>query len=300
MTYDIIYFLVALIPEAVLIRAMCKVLDMRSVWRFIALRLFFDCVSFLFRYLPSTNGIIRLALFLATNVIVPFVMSRGPALTRLSRIVLVIAGGLLTEFVGASTYHLISGGEFFPSEINQDTIASVVVIYSLLAFFASIVMEFIITLYARIDRDRDAMLEPPVIFLSLVMFVGFDALLMRTNDAGVYSLMGPFLCFLCCLCTLGSCMALLAVARRDAEATRLAADQVAVARQERHVRGEIEASVQRTTQMSRLRHDLANQVEVVEQLAAQGRYDEADQYLEDLQAQARKLGGQHPSMGTRG
>ena len=291
MTYDIIYFLVALIPEAVLIRAMCKVLDMRSTWLFIALRLLADCVSFLFRYLPDAPGIIRLALFLATNVIVPFVMSRGPALTRLSRIVLVIAGGLLTEFVGASTYHLISGGEFFPSEINQDTIASVVVIYSLLAFFASIVMEFIITVCARIDRDRDAMLEPPVIFLSLVMFVGFDALLTRTNDAGVYSLMGPFLCFLCCLCTLGSCMALLAVARRDAEATRLAADQVAVARQERHVRGEIEASVQRTTQMSRLRHDLANQVEVVEQLAAQGRFAEADQYLEDLQVQARKLGG---------
>jgi len=292
MVYHVIYFLVALIPEAVLIRAMCKVLDMRSTWLFITLRLLADCVSFLFRYLPSTNGIIRLALFLATNVIVPFVMSRGPALTRLSRIVLVIAGGLLTEFVGASTYHLISGGEFFPSEINQDTIASVVVIYSLLAFFASIVMEFIITVYARIDRDRDAMLEPPVIFLSLVMFVGFDALLMRTNDAGVYSLMGPFLCFLCCFCTLGSCMGLLIISRRDAEATRLAADQAALARQERHVRGEIEASVRRTTEMSRLRHDLANQVEVVDQLAAQGRYAEADRYLEGLQAQARKLGGQ--------
>ena len=292
MTYDIIYFLVALIPEAVLIRAMCKVLDMRSTWLFITLRLAADCVSFLFRYLPNSYEIMKLVMFVTINVLIPFVMSRGPALTRLSRIVLVIAGGLLTEFVGASTYHLISGGEFFPSEINQDTIASVVVIYSLLAFFASIVMEFIITVCARIDRDRDAMLEPPVIFLSLVMFVGFDALLGRTNDAGVYSLMGPFLCFLCCLCTLGSCMALLAVARRDAEATRLAADQVAFARQERHVRGEIEASVRRTTEMSRLRHDLANQVEVVEGLAAQGRFADADQYLVRLQLQAQTLMGE--------
>ncbi len=292
MSYVIAHFLVALLPEAVIIRAMCKVLDMRSNRLYVVVRLSLYCIAFSFKYLPSMPMIMELVTSITTNVIIPFVMSRGRVLSRLTRITLVNVGGIVTEFVGASTYHFISGGEFFPSEINQETILAVVMVYSLLALVAGIMLELVITLCARIDRERDTMLEPPVIFLSLFMFIGLDVLLVRLNQAGRYGLMGPFLCLLCCLCTLGAGMGLLVVAHRDAEAARIMADRAAMARQERHVRSVVEASVQRVTEMSRLRHDLANQVEVVERLVERGRYTDADHYLELLQLQAQALVGE--------
>ena len=79
------------------------------------------------------------------------------------------------------------------------------------------------------------------------------------------------------------------IARRDATAMRIITDQTASARQARHVVRSIEASVKASISMRFLRHDLANQRDLVLELAKSGHQEEASRYLKALHAQAHKL-----------
>jgi len=296
MSYIAAHFFLALLTELPIMRATYKVLRMRSTRLFVILYLVLFCLGFINRYLPFSE-VIRGALSMVTSIamllVLPLALSTGSIRSRLIRICLICLGAGVTEYVGGATYGFISEGSFFPSEINRETIGSVITVFSLLIVLSISVNEAIITFCAKFERERDTSIEPPAIVLPLFTFLFLDLLYVRCNVTESRETIVPMLNLACSIATLTICAGLIAVARQEAEAARKSTDNAAMARQERHVRGEVEASVRRTVGMSRLRHDLANQVEVVERLAAQGRYADADHYLELLQLQARTLTGEN-------
>ena len=295
MTYVALHFFLALLVELPIMRATYRILRMRSVGLFIALHLALFCFGFFIKYLPFSKIVIGLLSFvtsIAMLIVLPFGLSTGTVRSRLVRICLICLGAIVTEYVGGSTYSFISGGQIFPSELNRETIGSVVTVFSLLIVLSIAVNEALIMLCGYLDHERDVTMEPPVIVLPLVTYLFLNLLYVRRHAMELHEATIPVLLLACSVITLAICAGLIFVARREAMAARKATDNAAMARQERHVRGEIEASVRRTTEMSRLRHDLANQVEVVEGLAAQGRFADADQYLARLQLQAQTLMGE--------
>jgi len=295
MTYVVLHFFLALLVELPIIRATYSILRMRSVGLFVTLHLVLYCFGFFIKYLPAAKIVIGLLSFVTSItilIVLPFGLSTGTARSRLVRICLICLGAIMTEYVGGSTYSFISGGQIFPSELNRETIGSVVTVFSLLIVLAISVNEALITLCGYLDHEQGATIEPPLIVLPLVTYLFLNLLYVRRDAIELHEATIPMLLLVCSLITLAICAGLIFVAQREATAARKATDSAAMARQERHVRGEIEASVRRTMEMSRLRHDLANQVEVVEQLAAQGLFADADQYLARIQMQAQTLIGE--------
>lgn len=82
---------------------------------------------------------------------------------------------------------------------------------------------------------------------------------------------------------------MLGVAQRDVQAQRVVAERAAMARQLKHLRVQIDAMTRSSVSVRLLRHDLANQVRVVRQLAAKGSVTDADRYLATLQERSRKV-----------
>ena len=88
-------------------------------------------------------------------------------------------------------------------------------------------------------------------------------------------------------------IALLVVAQRDAEARQLLVRHHIAKQQLATLQRQIAVSSARGDGMRKLRHDLANQVDVVRGLAERGDYEDADAYLADLQGYAARLATAH-------
>ena len=85
--------------------------------------------------------------------------------------------------------------------------------------------------------------------------------------------------------------AALEVARQDLQVSRRNADQAARTRRTRHIRAEVAGITRSSVGVRRLRHDMANQVGVIDELVSEGRCTEAEDYLAALQEQADVLSG---------
>ena len=98
--------------------------------------------------------------------------------------------------------------------------------------------------------------------------------------------------------------AMLGVARRNAQAQRVVAERAAMARQLKHLRTQIDAMTRSSVSVRLLRHDLANQVRVVRQLATKGSVEDADGTSPRCRSEPGRLrkvmrcdyrkGGEHP------
>ena len=147
MTYIALHFFLALLVELPIMRATYRILRMRSVGLFIALHLTLYCFGFFIKYLPLAKIVIGLLSFvtsIAMLIVLPFGLATGIVRSRLVRICLICLGAIVTEYVGGSTYSFISGGQIFPSELNHETISSVVTVFSLLIVLSIAVNEALI------------------------------------------------------------------------------------------------------------------------------------------------------------
>ena len=287
-----IQIFLSLVVELIFTRAMCMVLDMRSYPLYIALHLGCFCLSYYLSFSGTPQVVRILFINISTNFVLPIALSRGRLRSRLARMAAVNLGTLILEAVGDLLYIFVNP----ESRITEVSLAggnngAICLIYCALIPIAALAEEAVILVCRRAEDSTDTEVELPGILMMTLSFLSYIPLIIRA-DLTLDSRMGIYIVATTyAVVSLVASLALIAVAREDAKAARLAANRAAIARQERHVRGEVVASVRRTVGMSRLRHDLANQVEVVERLAAQGRYADADHYLELLQAQARELGG---------
>ncbi len=292
MELKVIQVLLSLILELIIMRAMCKVLDMRSYPLYVGLHLGCFCLSYYLSLSPTPFVTRIVVINILTNFLLPIVISRGRLRSRLIRMTAVNLATVIFEGVGDFLYIFLHPGiQLSQTSLATGDTGTICLIYCAIIPIAAVVEEMVVIACRLIDDGSDAEIEIPGVLMMVLSFLFYIPLVFRVDaapnrGAGIYIVAAAY-----AFVSLVASLALISVAKRDAQASRQSANQAASIRQERHVRGEIEASVRRTTEMSRLRHDLANQVEVVEQLAAQGRYAEADQYLRSLQAQARKLGG---------
>ena len=79
------------------------------------------------------------------------------------------------------------------------------------------------------------------------------------------------------------------LAHTDARARRRKANELASKEQISRMRVELAESARRSLELRRLRHDMANQVAVVDELVKHGRMTDADAYLAQLQQRAHAL-----------
>jgi len=301
MALKVIQVLLSLILELIIIRAMCKVLDMRSYPLYVGLHLGCFCLSY-YLSLSATPLVMRIIIInVLTNYLLPIVISRGSLRSRLVRMTAVNLATVIFEAVGDFLYIFLHPDvHILQTSLATGDTGTICLIYCAIIPIAALTEEMVVIACRLVDDGSDGEIEIPGVLMMILSFVFYIPLIFRADQTpgrgtGVYIVAATY-----AFVSLVISLALIRMAKQDAQASRQTADRVAFARQDRHVRSEIEASVRRTTEMSRLRHDLANQVEVVEQLAARGRYAEADRYLEGLQAQARTLGDQQsPTLSTR-
>lgn len=290
MFFTVMQVLLSFVVELLIMRAMCLVLDMRSNVLYVIAHTFCFILSY---YLLVTNAPFHMRILIIniiTNFALPIVLSRGRISSRVTRMMLVNLGSVVTEATGSLLYSISHVGEVVQQSrrLTADP-GSICLIYCALIPVTALTQEIIVAFFRKRDQDPDGSIELSGMAMMLLSFPELSFILLRSegvigerHDIYLASL-------LYAIVSLVVELGLIYVARRDAQIARRAADQAAALRQERHVRGQVVEAARRASGMGRLRHDLANQVGVVESLASQGRYAEADRYLAALQAQAQAL-----------
>ena len=270
------------------IRANCLTLDLRSN------RIYAIChlVNVTANYLGAKFGlppVIRaLILNPSTTVIMPIAYSRGPLRTRIVRVLTLCLAIVPAEAGSAGVYMLLGHGPYFTA-IDSSNYVDIALTYCVTIVLCAISFELLIYFYRRIDHKVDAQLETPVLTsmgacytLILITFVRFASTGHRDAftliGIGTYALFG-----------IVYALATLTIARRDVATQRILANEAASQRQERHVTRLIEASSRKRGELRRVRHDLANQIDVVSELAESGRDKEASRYMATLRERVRQL-----------
>ena len=101
--------------ELVVIRAACKILEMRSKVLFGASLLGILAFSLFCRELGVPEGLRAAIVGPISFFVIPMAFSRGPLLKRFSRTCLLVSAALPVEFIVAISYSLLSGQSLFPS-----------------------------------------------------------------------------------------------------------------------------------------------------------------------------------------
>ena len=278
-----------LVTEFCSIRAYCKLLNIRS-WRQFA---FLHFVLFICAFLlQTTNGhpVPRVIISVVLSPLLCFWFSKRTWKAILARIMLLNAGMAIGE-AQCMLLSLLLGGVTHPSFSDAASATPTVITFLFVTPTVIVVTEAIIVFCSHMDREPDASFGWPTLvlmFVSYALFVLTGSLTFDNSEAGL-TITLLALAYTCICIGLG--LAIHLIARRESRARRNLVNLTAMARQAKHAKSEIAASTDRTLNVRRLRHDLANQVEIVNHMAQQGRLCDADKYLATLQSQAHSLAG---------
>lgn len=286
MLFEAAHFFLALILELLLMRTMCKVLPMRTVLGYCVADFCYYCLSM------ATQGKIlgfpRVA-FILIHFMLPVIFSTGPLPNRLVRVAAVFTVELLAEPIAVVSWWGMTGEATMAPTVTDSTFLPMLTVYGILILVIATLFEMLIAFFQHIDHEGTASVELPVIAemaLSPLFFHVINTKLYIQDSLTPVSVAG-ILAFVILSSVL--CVAMLDVANRDIKAKRKLVDHAAFIRQATHSRREVEAIARRASSVRRLRHDLANQMTVVERLIASGQAAEADRYLQALQAQSKDL-----------
>lgn len=276
--------------QLLLIRAHCHVLDIRAKKTFATLMLLALLYAFLERIYNPNYGTHISPFGPITLFVLPIVFSRGRLRMRTTKSFLIAFALLASEGLGLAVCVLL--GMEIPVTVVPGTgmldQSFVLVAYTGGLIFATILLEMLMALF---DDVMDATLTGPALTLLIISYPLISAVFMRAHVLSMMPSMLFAAAVLTTILTMFLCIALVYLTRKDVLATRQSADRMARARQARHIRIEVEGIARRSDDIRRLRHDLANQVDVVAELTRQGRVREADGYLEALIDQTRRIAG---------
>ena len=275
--------------ELVVIRAACKILEMRSKVLFGAAILGTLAFSLLCRELGVPEGLRAAIVGPISFFVIPMAFSRGPLLKRFSRTCLLVSAALPVEFIVAISYSLLSGQSLFPSPGAEVTASEYAFVYTAGFLASALTHEVVITYCMRTDDRSMAPLNLAVIALIVESYVFFGFLIIRVNDAQPLGSAFNVAVLVCTLLSFAIAVTALEVAHRDALALRSSADQAAIIRQTRHVRQEVTSMADAASTVRKLRHDLANQMGVIDELLNEGQVELAGNYVAELQRRAEKL-----------
>lgn len=288
--YDPIPAISNIILQLLIIRAFCHLLDIRSKPLFSALMLATLGFGF-FERLVDLSYDIHVSIFGPLSLLfLPITLSKGPLGPRITKTFLVASATLASEGLAVAFCNLV-GVEILPTiAFGSDEViqSNMIVAYISALIFAMVLLEILIFIF---DEVLDVTLSTPALALLLSSYLLSGALFRRAHAVMITTLTFRTATLLTTLLTLALCITLVYLTRKDVLANMESANRMARMRQARHVCTEVEGIAQRSSDVRCLRHDLANQIEVVEQLAHQGQTQEADGYLETLIEQARTVSG---------
>ena len=224
-----------------------------------------------------------------TAVILPVAMSRGPIRTRVTRTLLLSAVTMCTEFAAAGTYGLLTGSTPHPSVSDEYQLIPFFMSYMVAILFNALATEGVIALCRRENADMDPSLRFPMFALILGTHFAGGAMSIRMYLSHTYRSSVLIGVFVTDLLTLAVALVALDLTQRELLASQRAADQAALIRQSRHLKSEVLNIASSSVATRRLRHDLANQVDVIDELLEEGRMGAAEQYLSELQRRAQAL-----------
>lgn len=271
------------------IRATCKVLDMRSNTIFAASIIALMMASIFNGPFEVLNVIRLLVIGPLSTFVLPVAMSRGPMQTRITRTLLLATATMCTEFAAAGTYGLLTGSKAFPTEADTSALVPFTLTYMTCVLFSFIAMEGVIAFCRRDDEGLDISLRTPLLALVIFTYFTGEAVSTRMHAMQNYMTLALVGVFVIDLLTLAIALVTFDLARRELLARRRAADQAALVRQARHLKSEVLSIASSSAATRRLRHDLANQVDVIDELLGEGRMGAAEQYLSELQRRAQAL-----------
>lgn len=300
MNADLIRFAASFVIAYLMVRATSKMLDLRSNAVYAAIYLL---NTFLNLSLINNNAFDSFRA-LVLNVFVGFVFpvwySTGPLKVRLIRMSLIGICNVFCEVVFTITYLFLAG-----EGARVDDFSAMNPIAALAVYVVGIpIMYFVFELAILACKKHDSAYET-----SLDANLGSSSVLFNLEG---------YLFSVLTLCRMGwrmidnrslsmavvflTCIGLsfllanlvFSVASYDAQLSRDRTNRMAGLRQTRHVKTEVTASMARSINVRRLRHDLANQIDIVTELVHEGNVTEADRYLAQLQAQAQSLTRNRP------
>ena len=286
----------SLILSFITIHALCNVLTIRSRALFATLFLagfVLDIICVMYQ-LPTLTRIALVNPLI--HIILPVACSVGALRQRLLRTGVIWLLDPVAELTGFAVVAAL-GLDPFQVEVTAASLPVFITMYVTALILYALACELVIRFLRKGEGRPDASIAPPVLVFLLINTFFCYALLTRmygdpTPHASptigyeqVATLVAS--CFTGILYGLGALIA----ARRDMATSQALADSMARSRQIRHVSQRIRDAANRRQSLAYLRHDLANQVDVISELVETGHTSEAQAYLSHLQERARTIGG---------
>ena len=294
MTYGIIIArLFAMAATLLNLRCEYLVLDVRSK-RLLALCTVLGYITSELGRVAGTPSIVGLLVINPlVSIAAPIVLSQGPLRVRTARVLVINLTSLFSEVVCTICY-LTLEGELVYRTVTASNFPNIISTYMTGTFVHVLLTELVILRLRDADPSWEMRLELPI----LGFVVGsYFFLAVGIYRYGISESDNPFILLLILAIAALSivlCFALHSVVKTETMIARDAARRAATIRQTRHVRRQIEESAMQVLRMRHLRHDLANQVGVVMELARADHIEEADHYLAELIERAQDyVEGQH-------
>lgn len=291
MVFAIIAIVQMFILEVLMVRTMYVLLAPRFPRLFVASILLVWAIRMVTQILGINRGVLVVVLLILHTFALPLLLSSRSWPRRAMGLAAAMAAMTIVELVAEGLYRFISGGAVFPTEYSLQNYSSFYWIYTVMIAVGAPIFELIISFFRNADNDWDMSLEWPVTAFLFIAVAATWYWSTRSNLLGRVRETSALVTLVLIAVQQMIAIVLVTVARNDARAQREAARQQVLMRQSRHLSLMVEESAARVMGMRRLRHDLANQVDVVRSLAAQGRHSEADHHLGELQEAAHELAG---------
>ncbi len=290
MAFEIVRLSFNVVLQGIFIATLCKILVMRSNAVFAVTCMALMVVSIMAQALdiPDLPRVLLLAPL--TCVVLPIALSYGQFSSRVVRTLLANATMAFGEAFMANTYMLVTGTSLTTSTAEID-MNGVIVAYTLGVLTQGIINTALVYMAKRHDHHHGSL---PVLPIIAFLFSSYLLVLWLQTQVSLSTHFNPWanvISLVYAVLSLVLGMAALMIAQRGARIGRESANRAASVRQERHLRAGIADSTRRMVAVRHLRHDLANQLEVIEELARHGRRDEADAHLAILQEHANLISG---------
>lgn len=298
MSYAVIPSLLSAVLSLIVFATMYAVLDIPNRVAYASLSVAFVLFAAYARVFLDPNlfilTIFMPLLSIGATLVFPVVMSRGPLKMRITRIMIVSLGSCIVELLGNTFYNLFGGTPPVVLYNAPQNAAPIALTYCALIPIMAMIESTFVTFFKIQDRGPEADVSLSVIAFLVVSHLCIAASVYRV---GIFSrtstLQTSATVLVKGLLISFACLLLYFVVARDLKHLQRAAAHAAAMRQTKHAHSEVQAITQRALCLQRLRHDLANQKDVVFELIEAGHIARADSYLAALQEQANHVSGEH-------
>ena len=289
MPFPIMGLIANIVVELLVIRASCRLLDIRHPFLYGTAIYALLLASFILSVTDIDNNPLRLLIGLSSMFVIPIAMSTKPMGSRILRSLLMLVGFAAGEFAAQLVFSLSTGLGNYPNTASQAPILSVAMGYIAAIYVTAITFELLIVVCNRSREQVSHAIELPIILLTACSHAVAFMLSTRVHYSNTNSPLLAVATFASAICTLSISLSTLEIAQRDIAAARDDADRIAIARQTRHIRAELSHIARHSTRVRRLRHDLANQIQTIDELLERGQTEAAGLYLSQLQTRAKNI-----------